>query len=266
MGEREKRLDLGWDLLEQGEFHGAARAAEALLAEEPEDLEALFLAGSALLEVGRVDDATARLESALSLEPDNRSARLTLAAAHYEACRFDKGLDEIRKVLEADDSDPSVHFLQGLLLDMMGLHRKADDAFRKATQRDPDRYPEPLSISAAEFDSVVTSALESLPEEFRVRVEELPVVVQEIPSAAILDAFDEPAPDILGLFVGTPPTERTHDTIPSVPDAVYLFKRNLERACADREELLEEIRVTLLHEIGHSLGMEEDDLEAAGYA
>lgn len=46
---------------------------------------------------------------------------------------------------------------------------------------------------------------------------------------------------------------------------IYLFKRNLEREANDREDLAEQIRVTLLHEVGHYLGLEEDDLDDAGY-
>ena len=74
------------------------------------------------------------------------------------------------------------------------------------------------------------------------------------------------SPDILGLFVGHHLMGRTHDEAPSAPGAIYLFRRNLLRSCADREELAKEIRITVQHEVGHLLGLDEDDLEEWGLA
>jgi predicted Zn-dependent protease with MMP-like domain len=73
-------------------------------------------------------------------------------------------------------------------------------------------------------------------------------------------------PEIYGLYVGVPLPEREATTLgPKLPDVVYLFHHNLEYAAADRAGLLDEISVTVYHEIGHYLGYDDDALEERGF-
>lgn len=87
---------------------------------------------------------------------------------------------------------------------------------------------------------------------------------------ALEENADEPAPeddydDLLGLYDGIPLTERDeYDFCP--PDVITVFKGPHERLCATREEMVEEIRKTVVHEIGHYFGMDEDDISRMGYA
>lgn len=266
MAAREERLDLGWNLLEQGEFDGALEVASALLAEMPEDAEAGFLSATARFEAGDLPTAEEELRALLAREPEDLPARLTLAALLYETCRFEEGLGEMDRVLPRDRDNPYAHQLQGLLLEMTGRYAEADACFADAARLDPERYRAPAPIARSEFETMAEEGLAGLPPEFRQRIANVPILLEEVPSAELLATVDEPAPDLLGLFVGTPLTEKTTQDLPAVPETIYLFKRNLERLCATREELVEEIRVTLLHEIGHFLGMDEEALDEAGYA
>jgi len=266
MASRDERMDLGWDLLEQGEYEGAIDVASALLEEEPDDLEATFLAGSALFEVGEHEQAADRLRRVIELDPQNVAALLTLGAVLYETCRFDEALRSVESAMAGDAGSAYAHYLKGLLLDMKGRREEADAAFLAASRLDPDHYREPHTVERAEFDRIVEEALASLPAEFIDRLGNVPILIEEQPSEELLGTLSDPQPDLLGLFVGTPLPEKSMRDVPSLPDAVYLFKRSLERAAITREDLVEEIRVTLLHEIGHYLGMDEDDLDEAGYA
>jgi predicted Zn-dependent protease with MMP-like domain len=73
-------------------------------------------------------------------------------------------------------------------------------------------------------------------------------------------------PELLGLFVGVAIDGHSYlSTGGELPPRIYLFKRNLERTVTRSEDLTEQIRVTLYHELGHFLGMDEDDLDDAGY-
>jgi len=265
MGNREARIDLGWDLLEQGQFDGAIDVAQALLAEEADDAEASFLEASARFEAGDLDGAESRLRRLLELEPQSVPARLTLAALLHATCRFDEALGAVDHVVLIDPTNAYAAYLRGLVLEMSGKRSEADLCFSRAAELEPDHYSIPLSLERAEFDRAIEEALDLLPPEFRDRLSNLTVQVEEIPSIELLATLDSPSPDILGLFVGTPLTEQSNAGTAQLPEAIYLFKRNLERACADRDELVSEIRVTLLHEIGHYLGMEEADLDEAGY-
>jgi predicted Zn-dependent protease with MMP-like domain len=91
--------------------------------------------------------------------------------------------------------------------------------------------------------------------------------VDELPRREVLTAEDPPLPpDLLGLFVGRSLLERSHLDLPGVPEAIYLFRRNLLRFCTNREELAREVRTTVQHEVGHLLGLDEDDLGDLGLA
>ena len=261
MESREERLDLGWDLLEQGEHQAALDAAESLLAENSKDSEALFLAGSSCLEMGEHPGAERMIRGTLALEPESHPALLTLASLLYETCRFEEAADPAARVLSHDPGSAYAWYLQGLILDMMGRRAEADASFLQAASLEPSNYRIPAALDSDQFGHAVEEALAGLPQEFLDRIASLPILIEDVPSQDLLRTLESPAPDLLGLFVGIPLPEKSHGDLPGPPDTVYLFKRNLERSCEDREDLIEEIRVTLLHEIGHYLGMDE-----AGYA
>lgn len=95
-------------------------------------------------------------------------------------------------------------------------------------------------------------ALAGLPEEFRSRLENVVVLIEEEPP--------EDMPETLGLYEGVPLTERSLDGI-TLPDRITLFKRPIERACRTEEEIEAEVRLTVLHEVGHFFGLEEAQME-----
>ncbi len=262
----EERLDEGWDLLDQGDLDGALHSAQTLLEQDRSHLGALMLAGAALHELGEPTEAERSFREALRIDPSQVEARVSLADLFYASCRFDESLGLAEEAIERDPGHASAHYLKGLSLDLMGRHAEADDSFRQAHRLDPGHYEEPASCSRGQFEAAVEKALNSLPPEFAGKIRDLPIVVEEVPAAALLLALENPDPDLLGLFIGTPLTEKSCNEAPGLPEAVYLFKRNLERACEGGDDLIEEIRVTLLHEIGHYLGMDEDALDEAGYA
>ena len=95
-------------------------------------------------------------------------------------------------------------------------------------------------------------ALAALPEEFQSRLENVVVLIEDEPP--------EDMPGTLGLYEGVPLTERTLDDM-NLPDRITLFKRPIERACCTEEQIEAEVRLTVLHEVGHFFGLEEEQLE-----
>ena len=74
------------------------------------------------------------------------------------------------------------------------------------------------------------------------------------------------SPQILGLYIGVPRTEAEPSSQAVDLTRVILFKKNLEKICRDRDELIEQIQITVRHEVGHHLGLSEEDLEKLGLA
>jgi predicted Zn-dependent protease with MMP-like domain len=106
----------------------------------------------------------------------------------------------------------------------------------------------------------VEDTLAELPRELRDRAAKLPVTFEPAPNAGLqADGID---PDVLGLFIG--PEMAEEDAVP-MPSQIILFLENLwDMAEGDENIFLEEVRTTFLHELGHFLGLDEDDLEERG--
>ena len=118
-------------------------------------------------------------------------------------------------------------------------------------------------MSDREFDAVLQDVIAELPDEFAAVLDEVPVIVDLRPSKEIADAMEAPD-ELLGLFLG--PSQIDGSAMDGMPETsvILLFQRHLERECATRDELAEQIRVTLLHELGHYIGFDEDGLDRIG--
>ena len=113
----------------------------------------------------------------------------------------------------------------------------------------------------------MVGALQALHPTLREYLRDVPILLEEFPSDEILQHYDPPAypTELLGYFSGHSLMKRSlEDPWSGVPGAIVLFRRNLQRYAQDHEHLLEELRITLFHEVGHFLGLSEQDLEERG--
>ena len=121
-----------------------------------------------------------------------------------------------------------------------------------------------IRISDAEFDQAVEQALAEIPEEFEQYLENVMVEVRPRPDATLLKNREVKG-TLLGLYVGHPLERHGPDMNCLLPDRIFIFRDNLCRVCRTREQLIRQIRVTVLHEVGHHFGLDEDDLHELGY-
>lgn len=122
-----------------------------------------------------------------------------------------------------------------------------------------------MRLSRREFVRLVRQSFAEMPLKVRRRLKNVDIVVEEWPAAEELaQPGIEGAPSLLGLYTGVPLTEREGGP-PALPDRITLFQRPIESACTSKEQIVEEIRKTLLHEVGHYLGIDEKALERLGY-
>ncbi len=116
------------------------------------------------------------------------------------------------------------------------------------------------------FEKALAQAMDSLPAEFRAALKNVAVVVEEWPPDWLLDELGVPPDDILyGFYHGVPLPERSVSDPGSLPDKISIYRGPLEEDLPDPRDLRGEIRITLLHEIGHYFGMDEEDLRRLGY-
>ena len=113
-----------------------------------------------------------------------------------------------------------------------------------------------------EFRSLVDSALLLIPENFREAMQNIAIVVEDEPSAQALAGVGlEPPETLLGLYEGTPLTERHWAHGNTLPDKITLFQGPIEEASDDREDTIVAIAETLIHEVGHYFGLSEEEIE-----
>jgi predicted Zn-dependent protease with MMP-like domain len=112
----------------------------------------------------------------------------------------------------------------------------------------------------------VARAIERIPREIRQYLDNIVITVKKRPSPRMMREMEvHPDNCPLGLFQGVPLIERSATTPPLYPDMIYLFQEPLEDMCETRDELEEEIEVTVVHEVAHYIGMTEERLAELGY-
>src|SRR5437762_4941918 len=133
---------------------------------------------------------------------------------------------------------------------------------RRKNPRRPRSRPGRGRVDRNEFERLVAEALASIPRRFRSAMQNIAIVVEDEPSPELLaDMEIEPPDTLLGLYQGTPLTERRWDYGNTLPDRVLIFQGPHEREAEDEDDLVVAIAETLIHEIGHYFGMGEEQIE-----
>lgn len=233
--------------------------------DEDSGAELALLEGIALSQLGEPREALRRLDDALALRPDDPDAQLERGLALYELLRLDEAREQLLAVNRAEEEPWADHAL-GLVAERRGDAEEAARCFARARRLAPDEFPEPIALSPEAFDAAVEDALAALPQQIRRYLSNVAIAVEDLPSDDDLRAAEPPlSPSILGIFRGAPLGQKASmDPWSHFPSSIVLYQRNLERFAADREELVEQIRITLLHEVGHFLGLDEEELGARG--
>jgi predicted Zn-dependent protease with MMP-like domain len=111
------------------------------------------------------------------------------------------------------------------------------------------------------FVKVVEEVLDLLPQEFRSRIRNVAVLVEDMPPNQPSQRSGRRSPLLLGLFHGVPTTNKSIFDLSTGPDYIVLYQKNIEAVCSSETEVREQIRLTIIHELGHYFGMDESQLK-----
>jgi predicted Zn-dependent protease with MMP-like domain len=251
------------ELHDVGDADAALDSVEAafdFIDEEADLLEAIFVKTEALLARGEPVAARETLAELATSVIDDADLALDLAELAIGA----EDPAAAKRFIELARKDPE---LEADALHALGrVHELTDDraamiaAWKQVRTLDLAAPPGKVHVSEDEVERIAAATLAELPANIREKLENVPIMIDTIPSEDIVD--DGYDPRMLGFFQGVPMPDG--GTSQPTVTSILLFKTNLERSVADEEQLAEEIRITVLHETAHYFGLDEDDLVALG--
>src|SRR5439155_5604993 len=165
------------------------------------------------------------------------------------------------EVLDKNPHDAWAHHHLGLVLERIGDQTAADRELGRARAEAPGDFKPPIELPTADFIRLVKEESDKLSPELRADLKRVQLETADLPAADDLTAEEPPlAPTILGLYRGAPLGEGPE----TEPRTIVIYRKNLARAVTSRDELVTQVRTTLLHELGHLRGEDDDDLRARG--
>lgn len=217
------------------------------------------LRGNILLALG---DAAGALSSYDTVaEPSKADPQLDEARgiALFELARFAEAEKALKSALRGNDSLAASHYTLGLIAEIFD-HGAAGEYFRRARKLDPENFDESSWLTQEEFEKILQEAVDGLPDSVRAMCQNLPLVVAEVPRLEELKQVDPPlSPRTTAIFFGELQPNPDLENLDNQP-SVVIYKRNFERLSREPDVLKEEIQAALLHEVGHAMGLSEEDL------
>jgi len=253
------------------EFEQAVTLCDELLAGQPElprldrssEGEVYYLKAKAVFYLDDLEGALFLVRRALKTAGEVSIYRSFDGQILFELGRFADAKRSLDTAVAMDPEAGHAAYHLALVLERLGQADEAEQMFARANALDPERYPMPAEVDELFFRQAAAEAFENLPRSIREYVEDVPILVEDWPAEHLLGE-ENVSPQILGIYIGLPRTEAEISAQPQDLTRVVLFKKNLEKVCRDRNDLVEQIQVTVRHEIGHHLGLSEEDLERLG--
>ncbi len=188
----------------------------------------------------------------------------------FENCLLEDAKELLEEIEERFPKEPETAFQLALILEREpGKELEAQRLFKFAYEKDPETFHMPIKISNEELNKLAHEVLAKIKEPFKSDLKNLPIFIEELPSDDDLEAGEDPlSPSIWGLFKGRTAVEDQDLGGAShlEPAKIVIYRRNLCRDCADMNELKKELKITILHEVAHYFGLDEDEVSQLGLA
>lgn len=163
-------------------------------------------------------------------------------------------------IVTDDEYATDARHLRGRAKELRGDHPGAIEDFLAVRAADVAAPLPEWVLSADDIEAIASETFEALPDKIKQHLERVPILIEDLPSEELVkDGVD---PRVLGLFSGTPLPEGG-DLTPTVTN-IHLFTKNLARDAQDADDLVDQIRITVIHETAHYFGLEDEDLDEMG--
>jgi predicted Zn-dependent protease with MMP-like domain len=260
-------LDQAEAALDAGDPESAMILCNEVLERAPDHAGAQFVKGDALRVIGDLYEAAEAYRTAALTQPDHAASWASLALTSFEILDTEEARRAVSRSVREDPKNPEAWWVRSLLQEWRGDFAGAQRSLAHAQWLDPVGFPMPPTLTDEEVEKLVEQAIGKLHSGLQELLANVAIVLDEVPSLDVLLQYHPPASplEILGYFSGHSVMEKSTDEPWSqIPASIVLFRRNLSRISSDRDELIEQIRITLFHEIGHFLGLDEDEVAERG--
>jgi tetratricopeptide (TPR) repeat protein len=224
-------------LLEEGEPEKARRLCRRATRQHPKDERIWIAYGDSLSEGGRFREALKAFDRCVELQPDWALAQAKRAEALIEVGRVDEAEEVVDAALALDRDDGHASFVRAMVYEFLGQDDLSDFWYRRAARQDPENYFRPYRTSWDRFSAAAAEAVSMLPDETAQDMSERRLRVRELPSRT------SRGPESVLRMCETVEDADGDDGL-----RTYLYRRNIERVCRDRFDLVEQIYLTLLNE------------------
>lgn len=248
--------------LDAGYAAGALDLSSFAVRRFPADPDLWALYAEALEGAGRLKEAVGAYTRAIDLSPDWTAGVARRASLLIEMGQVDEARADVDAVLATEPELAEAQFNRAILAEIDGNEVDAARAYRTAETLDPERYYLPVRVSNERFVEAAREALDELPARLRGWLDGVPVVARDMPERDAEGHWESGSNPLLFAYVSGPeiPDDEGVDPWSFRPEAVVLFKKNLERVCGSVDDLVRELTVTIFHEALFYLGVPEDDV------
>ncbi len=253
--------------LGSGDPASAANSCLQVLTTAPRHADALYLLGEAYRDMSQIDAALDAYRRCVLATPKRADAWAALGTMHLFMLHLEEAKRALNRAIREDPGNPEAWYGRALLRERRDDFDGADRDLARAARLDAVSYPFPVPLSDEDLENAIEEVLDSLHPTLQEYLANVAILVEEVPSQEVLRQYDPPLSpgELLGYFSGHSLLERSvEDPWSHLPAAILLFRRPLQRFARTREQLIDELRTTIYHEVGHFLGLEEDDLERRG--
>lgn len=225
----------------------------------------LMIAGHACWEDGDLEGALRYYRQASDSDPERMDAAVALGVALFHLGRFVSAQQCFELVTVEDPEIAEAWHYMGLLALRARKVPLAEIFFARAHEREPQRWLKPTFLDPSKIEEILNEIFGELPKDIQRALKDVAVILDDqVPEELIHSSSPPLDPLALGLFDGIPLPEQGSEGAPTDVNRILIFSDNIALMAADEAKLREELAITLKHEIGHYLGLDEDDLAARG--